>query len=310
MQFGIILNTGTLDQLGDLAASAEDAGWDGVFYWDAVHLPDFGDMFDPWVALTVIALRTSRVRLGGIVMAVPRHKPWAFARAATSVDHAARGRLVLPVGIGALDDTAFAGVGEPTDTKGRAERLDETLAILEGAWSGEPFSHDGQHYRTDEMTFLPRPVQRPRIPIWVVGAWPREKSMQRVLRYDGILPNRLNPEGGQETVTTDDIRAIATYVEEHRGSLDGFDIVTEGRTPGRDPAAAAHVIRPWAEAGATWWTEADWRGSYDALRDRIEQGPPKLESRPGSRPTAARKSMECRSGRGRQRQSSADSRRQ
>jgi len=276
MKYGIILNTGTLDQIGDLAASAEDAGWDGVFYWDAVHIKDFGDMFDPWVALTVIALRTKRVRLGGIIMAAPRHKPWLFARAATSVDHASHGRLVLPLGLGALDDTGVAGVGEPTDIRERAERMDETLAFLEGAWTGEPFTHRGTHYTTEEMKFEPQPVQQPRIPIWVVGAWPREKSMQRVLRYDGLLPNKLKPEGGQETVTPDDIRAMAAYVLERRGSLDGFDIVSEGQTPGTDPTAAAAIVQPWADAGATWWTEADWRGSYDALRRRVEAGPPRL----------------------------------
>jgi len=111
MRYGIILNTGTLDDIGDLAASAEQAGWDGVFSWDAVHLTDFGEMHDPWVMLTTIAQRTTRITLGAIVMAVPRHKPWQFARAATSVDHASHGRLVLRVGIVALDDTEYAGVG-------------------------------------------------------------------------------------------------------------------------------------------------------------------------------------------------------
>jgi len=276
MRYGIILNTGTLDQIGDLAASAEQAGWDGVFYWDAVHIHNFGNMFDPWVAMTVIAMRTTRVTVGGIVMAVPRHKPWLFARAATSVDHASHGRLVLPLGLGGLDDTGVSGVNEPTDIRGRAERLDETLDFLEAAWTGEPFSHRGKHYSTDEMTFLPRPV-RQRIPIWVVGAWPREKSMARVLRYDGLLPNKLKPEGGQETVTPDDLRAMAEWVRERRGTLDGFDIISEGRTHGLDPKAAADVVRPWAEAGATWWTEAEWRGTYADLRARVEQGPPRLE---------------------------------
>jgi alkanesulfonate monooxygenase SsuD/methylene tetrahydromethanopterin reductase-like flavin-dependent oxidoreductase (luciferase family) len=277
VQFGIVFNTGTIDQLGELSAAAEEAGWDGVFYWDAVHLENFGEMHDPWVGLTVMAMRTSRVRLGAIVMAVPRHRPWLLARAATSVDHASHGRLILPVGIGALDDTAFAGVGEPTGTRERAERLDETLEFITAASTGEPFAHEGTHYRTAEMTFLPRPVQRPRVPIWVVGAWPREKSMQRVVRYDGILPNKLKPEGGQDTVTTDDIRAIADYVRERRGTLDRFDIVTEGRTSGMDAATVAATVRPWADAGCTWWTEADWRGTYDDLRRRIEQGPPRLD---------------------------------
>src|SRR3954468_14773466 len=139
MKFGIILNTGTIEQLGDLAASAEQAGWDGVFYWDAVHIPGFGEMHDPWVALTAIAIRTSRVRIGAIVFALPRHRPWLFARSATSVDQASHGRLVLPIGLGALDDTGFGGVREPTDIRERAERLDESLEILDGLWSGEPF---------------------------------------------------------------------------------------------------------------------------------------------------------------------------
>src|SRR5205823_3075 len=149
---------------------------------------------------------------------------------------------------------AFGGVGEETDTRIRAERMDESLAILESLWTGQPSAFEGRHFRMTEMTFQPRPVQQPRIPIWLVGAWPRERSMQRVLRYDGILPNKLAPEGGQERITPDDVAAIREYVRERRGTLDGFDIVVEGKTPGDDAKGAADVIRPWAEAGATWWT--------------------------------------------------------
>ena len=275
MKYGIILNGGTLDQLGDMAHVAEEAGWDGVFYWDAVHIENFGDMFDPWVAMTVMALRTTTVTIGAIVVAVPRHRPWLLARAAVSVDQASHGRLVLPVGLGALDDGAFPKVGEPTGARERAERLDESLTILEGLWSGEPFAFEGRHYRLEEMAFLPRPVQRPRIPIWVVGAWPRERSMQRVLRYDGILPNKLDADGKQQPITPEDVEAICGYVLERRGSLDGFDIVVEGKTPGDDRAAGAAIVRPWAEAGATWWTEADWRQPVEHLRARVASGPPR-----------------------------------
>ncbi len=276
MQYGIILNGGSLDQIGDMAAAAERAGWDGVFYWDAVHIDDFGEMHDPWVALTVIAQATSRVRLGGIVMALPRHKPWVFSRAAVSVDHVSHGRLVLPMGLGALDDGAFARTDEPTDIRLRAERMDESLAILEGLWTGEPFRAEGRHYPMEAMQFLPRPVQRPRIPIWMVGAWPRERSMRRVLRYDGILPNKLAAAGGQEPIAPEDAVAIRDYVLEHRGSTDGFDIVVEGKTPAGDPATGAEIVRPWLDAGATWWTEADWRAPIDQLRRRVEGGPPKV----------------------------------
>jgi hypothetical protein len=267
---------GNLDQIGDMAAAAEAAGWDGVFYWDAVHIPDYGAMYDPWVALTVIATRTKRVRLGGIVMALPRHRPWLFARAATSVDHVSHGRLVLPIGLGALDDTGFGGVGEVTETKIRAERMDEALAILEGLWTARPFSFQGTHFQMAEMTFEPPPVQRPRIPIWVVGAWPREKSMQRVLRYDGILPNKLDDAGKQATLEPADLAAIRDYVVERRGSLGGFDIIAEGKTNGDNATADAEIVRPWADAGATWWIDADWGADVDRVRRRVELGPPRI----------------------------------
>jgi alkanesulfonate monooxygenase SsuD/methylene tetrahydromethanopterin reductase-like flavin-dependent oxidoreductase (luciferase family) len=70
----------------------------------------------------------------------------------------------------------------------RAELLDESLDIITGLWSGKPFSYVGKHYRLQDAHFGPLPVQTPRIPIWVVGAWPRMKSMCRVLRCDGLLP--------------------------------------------------------------------------------------------------------------------------
>jgi len=69
--------------------------------------------------------------------------------------------------------------------------LDESLDILDGLWGGEKFSYDGEHYHIRDVTFAPKPVQTPRVPIWVVGAWPRMKSMRRVLRCDGVIPIKL-----------------------------------------------------------------------------------------------------------------------
>src|SRR4051812_31525945 len=276
MQYGFILPGGDVQTLVELAQEAEAAGWDGVFYWDGINIESAGLMYDPWAVLAAIAVKTEQVRIGAVLTPISRRRPWKLARETVTVDHLSHGRLILPVGLGALDDGGFGKVGEATDRKIRAELLDEGLAILTGLWSGQPFHFDGQHYHVAEMTFVPPPVQQPRIPIWVAGAWPREKSMQRVLRYDGILPNKLKPEGGQETLTPDDVRAISSWVGERR-SLDGFEIVVEGRTPPDDPAAARALVRPWADAGATWWTDADWRGSYDNLRRRVEAGPPSVE---------------------------------
>jgi alkanesulfonate monooxygenase SsuD/methylene tetrahydromethanopterin reductase-like flavin-dependent oxidoreductase (luciferase family) len=152
------------------------AGWDGAFYWDAIAV-DEGDIYDPWGVMAAMAMRTERVRLGAIVTPPTRRRPWKLAREAMTLDRLSGGRLVLPVGLGALDDDAFANVGEPTDPPTRSARLDESLEILEGLWSGEPFAYSGSQYRFGPMTFRPTPIQRPRVPIWVAGAWHRARSM-------------------------------------------------------------------------------------------------------------------------------------
>jgi alkanesulfonate monooxygenase SsuD/methylene tetrahydromethanopterin reductase-like flavin-dependent oxidoreductase (luciferase family) len=268
VRYGIIVNAGDPRAMADLAAEAESAGWDGVFYYDAIAIGDM-PMYDPWVVLAAMAMRTERVRLGLILTPPSRRRPWKLARETMTVDRLSDGRLILPVGLGALDDAGFGNVGEATDARTRAELLDESLAILDGLWSGEPFAFEGRQYRFKAMTFQPTPVQRPRIPIWVVGVLGSERSMQRALRWDGILT---------QTDSVDDIRVMAQRVDAERpGDLaDGrFDIVGQGSTPADDPARAGMIVRPYEEAGATWWIDGDWDHiSVDSNRRRIQAGPP------------------------------------
>jgi alkanesulfonate monooxygenase SsuD/methylene tetrahydromethanopterin reductase-like flavin-dependent oxidoreductase (luciferase family) len=274
MNYGFIITEGDPRTVAELAHEAEEAGWDGVFYWDGIHVGDAVEVYDPWVVMAAMAIRTERVRIGAVLTPPARRRPWKLARETVTLDHLSGGRLVLPVGLGALDDGGFAKVGEPTDRKVRAQLLDESLEILTGLWSGEPFGYEGEHYRVEEMTFLPPPVQSPRIPIWVVGAWPSEKSMRRVLRYDGLLAYTTRGE-----VAPEDIRAMRAYVEENRPEATPFDIVWEGKTPGDDPDRAAQVVRPFAEVGITWWMESPWSppNDPDDLRARIRQGTPSID---------------------------------
>jgi len=228
--------------------------------------------------LAVIADRTQRIRLGTMVTPLSRRRPWKIARETVTLDHLSNGRLILPVGLGAArDDAGFYKVGEAMDSKTRAKLLDESLEIITGLWSGKPVYYEGEHYHIQGMTLLPSPVQSPRIPIWVVGAWPRIKSMQRTLRYDGLLPNKLDANGKIEEISPDDIRAMKKYVEEHRSSTTPFDIVWEGRTPGEDLEKSVAIVRRWEEAGINWWMEAMWESDVtrEDVRRRIEQGPPR-----------------------------------
>ena len=145
MKFGVTASCGSAAQNIEMAVAAEEAGWDAFMAWDGISVGPM-DTFDPWTVLGAAAVRTSRITLGAMVFSLPRRKPWEVARQALTVDHLSGGRLVLPVGLGAVDDGAYSRVsGETTDVKERAALLDDSLAILDLAWTGEKFSYAGYH---------------------------------------------------------------------------------------------------------------------------------------------------------------------
>ena len=268
VKFGFQLTAGDPQTIAGLSAVAENAGWDAVFYWDGVALGEM-DVYDPWVVMAAIAMRTDRLRFGAIVTPPSRRRPWKLAREAMTLDRLSGGRLILPIGLGALDDRAFANVGEPTDTRVRAEKLDESLAILDGLWSGEPFGFEGRHYRFGPMTFRPTPVHRPRIPIWVVGVWPHRRSLERAFRWDGILPQTSDPE------TIRSIVELARHERAAAGRVGPWDVVVSDVSS--DDEESLRRLTELADAGATWWVESDWSDRpIDAIRSRIVEGPPPL----------------------------------
>lgn len=275
MNYGFVFPGNDVMMAVDFAQEAEAAGWDGYFIWDAVWATD------PWVTLGAIAARTTKMRMGTMITPVSRRRPWKLASETATVDRLSGGRMILSVGLGALD-TGFPAFGEVTDRRTRAELLDEGLDIITGLWQGTPFTYQGQHYQVQAQDLpmtCPPPVQKPTIPIWVVGAWPRPQSMARALRYNGLLPDVMEQRDGtwvRRPVTPDDVRDMRTYVAAHRPATTPFDIVIEGATPGDAPDAAEDLVRPWIEAGATWWIEATWESEEMAeVRTRITQGPPR-----------------------------------
>src|ERR1700693_2689469 len=130
VKFGFIITGGEPRDQVELARAAEAAGWDGVFTWDGIHVGDEIETYDPWTLMGAMALATERVRLGAYVSPLSRRRPWKVARETTTLDRLSNGRLVLPVGLGAIDDRGITGFGEAKDRRTRAERLDEALEIL------------------------------------------------------------------------------------------------------------------------------------------------------------------------------------
>ncbi len=280
----VLPNTGLFADprlLSELGREAEEAGWDGVFVWDSLTVamedPRLRPACDPWIALGLIAAATSRVTIGTMITPLTRRRPWVVAQETVTLDQLSGGRFVLPVGLGALDDGAFSKVNEETDRVVRAQRLDESLRILAGVWTGDPVTFEGEHFRVHDLNILPPSVQRPRIPVWVVALWPRRKSMARALKWDGIIPSVQLSDGSRHDPTSEDVRAIRSDIQ-GRVAPD-YELVVEIDTSGKERSEAAALAAEYADAGTTWWLEAVWQQMYEhpgevaPLRARIAAGP-------------------------------------
>jgi alkanesulfonate monooxygenase SsuD/methylene tetrahydromethanopterin reductase-like flavin-dependent oxidoreductase (luciferase family) len=265
-----------------VASAVEEAGWDALFLWDHVvhdkrHQRSFGD---PWMLLTAAALATERIRLGPMVTPVPRRRPQQLARQVSTLDNLSAGRVIFGAGLGGPIDDEYGSFGEPTDPRLLAERLDEGLHLLDRYWSGEPVTHAGRHYQVQDATLLPRPVQRPRVPVWIGGFWPHRRPMRRAARWEGAVPLFLSAGHGHPP-PVEEVRDLVAYVRAHRDSESAhpFEVVLGGVSPA-DPGDARDLLGPLMEAGATWWDERrpidDEVDRLEPVLRRVEAGPPTL----------------------------------
>lgn len=277
MRFGVsVPNFGRFGNPGyfaQLASLVEKSGWDGLFIWDHMLVWDGNEVHDPWMLMVLAAVRTERILLGPMVTPLPRRRPWQVARQAATLDHISGGRVMLGVGIGAPEDVEFGWFGEPTDAQTRADMLDEGLEIIEGLWTGEPFSFKGEHYNLHEMTFRPRPVQA-KIPIWVAGGWPSKRPFTRAARFDGVFPIDA-PSKGFEPLQPETVAELVEFVNHHRENQEPIDTaVFFWERPGSEQADP--LLSAYEEAGATWAMMSHF---YDETPDefltRMKVGPPR-----------------------------------
>lgn len=283
MKFGIYIpNFGSFGDarvLAELAASAEQAGWDGFFIWDHITRYWPTDVADAWVALSVIAMRTERMRIGALVTPIPRRRPWKVARETVTIDQLSKGRLILGVGIGSSGgaEVEWGNFGEEMNLKKRAAMLDEGLEIINGLWSEELISFEGQHYHVKDSQFMPRPVQSPRIPVWVAGYWPHKAPFRRMARWDGMVP-MISP-GKDDDIH--DLQDAIRFTLSRRDPGQPFDIAYN--IPPEQAAARSGV---YTDIGVTWLLVqlypthfgSDWREVWpmDAMKEYVRAGPPQV----------------------------------
>jgi alkanesulfonate monooxygenase SsuD/methylene tetrahydromethanopterin reductase-like flavin-dependent oxidoreductase (luciferase family) len=253
----------------EFAALAEAAGFEGIFLEDYLVYQNKPGVptYDPWITLAAMAMRTDRVRLGTCVTPLARRRVGKLAAETVALDHLSGGRVILGVGLGDQWDASLAAFGDARDLATRGRIVDETLEALVGLWSGEPFSYRGEFITIDQVTLVPKPVQQPRIPIWIGGQYPKPAPIRRAARWDGSCLFKATEYSADVAVaadwTLDDVRALKAQLRP------GADIVLTGSGRPDDPSR----LRALADAGVTWWVDWIAPANYATMRAAIERGP-------------------------------------
>jgi alkanesulfonate monooxygenase SsuD/methylene tetrahydromethanopterin reductase-like flavin-dependent oxidoreductase (luciferase family) len=183
MQWGLSISlSGELAEppaLAEIAVAAEGSGWHGVFVWDHLWNHTLAPFADPFVTLAAIAVATRRVRIGTMVVALPRRRTQLVAQAATSLDRLSNGRMILGLGLGVDSYGEYSLFGEAAtdDDKARAAALDAGIELLKPMLAGDPVPGVGGRITTVAG------VQRPRLPIWVAGRAELGAGSRRVARH-------------------------------------------------------------------------------------------------------------------------------
>lgn len=218
--------------VGDLAAEAEAAGWDGFFVWD--HL-QYGErvvaIADVWTCCAAVAIRTERLLFGPMVTPLPRRRPQVLARQAASLAVLSGGRFVLGIGLGDDGAREFSAFGDEADPRVRGRMLDEGLEVLAALLSGSTVAHDGTDYAAREVRFRPAPA----VPLWLAGRFGNRAPLRRAARHDGFFVIGVD--------RPDDLDAVTADLADH-DPAPGFEMVIDLR-PEQDPAE-------WLDRGASW----------------------------------------------------------
>ncbi|HXZ88454.1 MAG TPA: LLM class flavin-dependent oxidoreductase [Candidatus Binataceae bacterium] len=195
------------DAIIDQIAWAETIGYDDVWLTEH-HFVEDGHAPSPLIQAAAIAMRTKRIRIGTSVLLLPLYHPVRVAEDGATIDLLSGGRFELGVGIGYRVEE-FTGLGIARSE--RAGRANEGLEIIRRLWEGETVTFRGKHFNIENARLTPRPLQRPRPPIWV-GGFARASARRAARLGDGYIG-------------TGDISQIyKMYVEELRAA-------------GKDPAA-------------------------------------------------------------------------
>lgn len=190
------------------------------------ELPRLGPYWmDALSVMAFVAGASRRVRVDTSVLVAPYHHPLALAKAISTMDVLSGGRVDLSVGVGHAEKE-FEVLGIPFSERGSV--TDETLDAVLELWRADEPAYTGRHFRIEGLAFEPKPVQRPRPPIYIGGN--SRPALRRAARFDGWQPN-------PTTFSVEEIPPLLDYVRsqpEFSGKSDSFEVCWVGTLPGLD----------------------------------------------------------------------------
>ena len=156
----------------DIAVRAENLGFDSVWVYDHFHnvpRPAHEAVFECWTVVAAISQRTSRIRLGQMVGCNLYREPALLAKITSTVDVISGGRLDWGIGAGWYENECRGYGYDFPVPKERIAMLRECVEIVKSMWTEEETTYNGEYYKLVRGNCDPKPIQRPRPPIWIGG---------------------------------------------------------------------------------------------------------------------------------------------
>src|SRR3954469_22048027 len=201
VRIGLGVPRGGVVGLAQFVAEAERLGFDSLWVSERVG----ADLLDPVVAMTYIAARTTRMKLGASVMVLPGRNPVLLAKALASIDVLSGGRLLPAFGLGVNDASEQQAFGVRREE--RVAYFEEALPLLRRLWAEESITHHGDCFHLDDVTVRPRPV-RGGFDVWFGGS--SRPALARCGRLaDGWLASFATPSAVRAGVAVVNDAAVA-----------------------------------------------------------------------------------------------------
>lgn len=248
---------------------------------------------EPVVALAFMAARTTKMKFGTSVLALPLRNPTVLAKEVATLDFLSNGRALPAVGLGTEDLREYEACG--TTRAHRVGRTEEAIRIMRLLWAQDGVTYHGKHFTLNDVTVQPKPVQRGLPPIWIGGR--TEAAMRRVARLgDGWLVSQATPGEAGEGIRN--IKALlkeygreGEIEEDHYGALVSFCLADKPAEARR--LAEPYILRRRSDVDYAQFSAFGPPGVLSDLLDRfIDAGVTKFVLRPACPPDLMQEQLE------------------